>query len=192
LKIETTRIINANADLTAKLDAVAANWLECQPDKAALSISPDRRVYRARPRGFSKAIGNLCVQLVHSAIFRNNTNEQIVAHLQGLFPDYPVSKNILSKPLLDSHKSAIRIALRDHGWQVDFNKQNTPSKLKQTLKAIAAGREAPGTRVFKPKIVITNDTVVVNEREYSISSEGRIRKGGRWIAVQTLENLLSA
>ncbi|QTD54616.1 hypothetical protein [Parasphingorhabdus cellanae] len=190
--IKDTRIKAANMELQSILKDAADQWFANQPDNARLTMSPDKRVYRARPKGFSKAISNVCVLLVESTLFRRKTNQQIVEHLQGLFSGYPVSITVLNKPLLPSHKTAIQSALNGKGWKIDLDRQNTPSKLKRALRAIAAGQEATDKRTFDATVIFTTSSVIVNDREYKISSEGRIRKNGRWIAVDTLESLLSS
>nr|WP_315457610.1 hypothetical protein [uncultured Sphingorhabdus sp.] len=190
MKISTERLASANSELTQRRKAVADEWLETQPDKDHLRISKSGLVYRKRPKGFSTTVGRLCTNLIASSVFRNQTNTQLVAWLQDKYPDYPVPRDILTKPLLESHLKVIKKALAEHGMSVNVALQNTPSKLKKALrsKAIAAGAQTSRSAVVT--VSFTEDRVVIGDKTYTVSFEGRIRLAKGWFDVRKLERLL--
>lgn len=190
MRVTQDRIAEANKQ-TAKLKKdMLANWLAQQPDKDKLKIARDGRIYAKRPEGFSVAVKQLACNLVISSMFRAKTNEQLVDWLQQKFPNYAVPKGVLTKPLLESHTSAVETALKEHGFSIDLKTYNTPSKLKKALKAAKSVSSTASYRTFAPTITLADHSVVVNERELKIIG-GRIRAGGRWISVAALENLLT-
>lgn len=189
MKITNERLAFANGDLTKKRKATTDEWLMQQPDKEHLRVSKSGLVYRKRPDGFSTSVGKLCSNLVLSSAFRNQTNEQLVKWLQEKYPSYPVPKDILTKPLLQSHVNAVKKSLAEHGLSVDLAVHNTPSKLKKALRAKAITADAHKARSAVVSVAFTTDRVVIGDKDYTIS-EGRIRLAKGWFNVRKLEQLL--
>lgn len=160
---------------------------------AGMSATVSVRMYKKRPAAFGNFERDVVQLFLLGQKFLDMSNAELAAHMSGKFGGFEVPASLFYAPLKPWAKKAIRSLLAQHERKVDLSGKPTLSSIKKALRGDAAKRAA--SRVYQASFSFTDQSVVVNGRDYPIvvTDKGyrRIRvNGGQWISVDNLEALL--
>jgi hypothetical protein len=162
------------------------------PGAEGMGATATVRVYKRRPKGFSRVPIQVVDALIASAAYRAKTNAQIVEGIQGRFPNFEVDEQFLDRPLPSYLRKEIAGMLGRSGTPLDLKTYDTLSKIKGALRGSALRRTT--NRAFSVTVTFAADAVVVGDRAYKVITDAkgyrRINVAGQKLRVDVLEALV--
>jgi len=148
------------------------------PGAEGLGATAQVRVYKKRPKGYSREPVTVVDGLIASAAYRAWTNARIVASIQARYPGFDVDEQFMDRPIPPYLRKAIAGMLARNETPLDLKTYDTLSKIKRALNGNALRRAT--NRVFPVTISFAEEAVIVGDRPYKIVTDA---KGYRRITV---------
>lgn len=162
------------------------------PGAEGLGATAQVRVYKKRPKGFSREPVTVVDGLIASRAYRSWTNAQIVASIQARYPGFEVDEQFMDRPIPPYLRKTIAGMLGRNETPLDLKTYDTLSKIKRALNGNALRRST--NRVFSVTISFAEEAVIVGERAYKVVTDAkgyrRITVAGQKLRVDVLEALV--
>lgn len=167
-------------------------FIERTPGAAGLGATAKVRVYKKRPKGFSREPIIVLDGLIGIAAYRAWTNARIVQSIQSRYPGFEVDEQFMDRPLPTYLRKEISGMLGRNETPLDLKTYDTLSKIKRALRGNELRRST--NRTFSVTISFAADAVVVGETAHTIFTDAkgyrRITVGGQKLRVDVLEALV--
>jgi hypothetical protein len=167
------------------------DYRDRHPEAGAISVRSDLFVYPKRPRGFSNHPAKVVGWYLQSRHLLRETNRETIARLEGSYDEpYKIPANLFTRELSQKQLDDVADVLAQHGQKLDLKVNNTLSKIKKALRAIATS--AGGSNVYALELFFGGDKIVVGGVEYGVTKRGKhsaIRVGRSWLRYDVLEAL---
>lgn len=168
------------------------DFIKRTPDAAGLGATVQVRLYKKRPKGFSRVPVEVVDGLIASKAYRALSNAKIVERIQARFPDFEVDEQFMDREVPAYLRKEIRGMLARNGTPLDLKTHDTLSKIKLALRGNALRRST--NSVFSVTVSFAEEAVVIGERAYKIVTDAkgyrRITVGGQKLRVDVLEALV--
>lgn len=165
-----------------------------KPEFSSFTLSSTIRAAQKRPKGFSGYQERLVDLMVSSPSFLSKTNKDMVKKLANSFPGYKPSESLMYVPLYPKSKDKIQSIMRRNELPIQVGAKDTVSSIKKALRA--KGDKSKSKRTYDAVIEITDDSVTVGNRAYSIDKSRkhpsiRVESNGRgFLRCDQLEAIL--
>jgi hypothetical protein len=142
-------------------------WLARNPDYKDLAVKRMNIAYVKNKKGVSKGIIEIAKWLPLPG-YAYKTNVEILQEMAKVFPQYELTPNVWSKTLSPGMLKRVYEAVRcNSNKPYNLKGCKTLSKIKKRIKAFHDS-EADKPYIFKPTIVVTGETVVINNTSYPL------------------------
>lgn len=179
-------------DVNEEVAQFLKGLIERKPEAKGLGATAQVRLYKKRPKGFSREPVVVVDGLIASAAYRRWTNAQVVASIQARYPGFEVDEQFMDRPIPPYLRKEIAGMLGRNETPLDLKTYDTLSKIKRALNGNALRRST--NRVFAVTLSFTDEAVVVGDRAYKIVTDAngyrRITVGGQKLRVDVLEALV--
>jgi hypothetical protein len=179
-------------DADKEVSEFLKGYIARTPGAEGLGATAQVRVYKRRPKGFSREPIMVVDGLIAIAAYRKRTNAQIVASIQARYPGYEVDKQFMDRPIPPYLRKTIAGMLGRNETPLDLKTYDTLSKIKRALRGNELRRST--NRTFSVTISFAADAVVVGETAHTIFTDAkgyrRITVGGQKLRVDVLEALV--
>lgn len=134
----------------------------------------------------------LVVRMAVDASVRAMNNNQLLQWVSGELPGYKPVSGLLDKALSTKQIKAIDKSLVEMGRPaLPTGIRCSPSKIKMALRARDKGNDL-SARTYRPTIVITDSTVIVDNHSHArLEKAKRIKIGGAKLSVEAFEKFIS-
>ena len=175
-----------------EVDEFLKAYIARTPEAKGLGATAEVRLYKKRPKGFSREPVKVVDALIASAAYRGWTNAQIVASIQARYPGYEVDEQFMERPIPSYLRREIGQMLGANGTRLDLKSCDTLSKIKRALCGDALHRSTD--RTYSVTISFADTAVVVDGYARTIFTDAkgyrRIMVGGQQLRVDVLEALV--
>lgn len=167
------------------------DYKNLNPEARRIGVIRNIATFKRRPKEFSGFRVKAVALFLSEPDTLKLTNAVLAARLSVGMPGYKAPANVLTEKLRPKDKAHIAEMLAQRGIKIDLERANTPSKIKDALRALRTGKGA--SHEFRGRIAFTLDAVIVDNKRHPIHLNGRyprIHAGKAMLNVDGLKALL--
>jgi hypothetical protein len=169
-----------------------ANYVADNPAAARLRLKSTLFAYEPRLKGVT--IARWAMQLLlEDRSYVNKSNKEIIAYLRREWPDAKIPENGLLEPLKGREKAYVAETLREFGYKINLEENNTMSAVKLAMRGKQLAKVSEDC--FEVDVTFSATAVTVGDRSYPIQLEKgfrRIHIGKSKLNVEVLKQFLAS